>query len=178
MKKIYILLTILLVSATWSCRTKKSTTDLKQTETENVSIVDNSTIAKKETVQENIISRNTSNSSDKSFFEAWMEIKSDEATFEDKAGNKWTFKNPHVNQKSSQTNDIAKTEQTDSETNKVAVSEEIQQSNINATLSKETETGLQQKESSKGKEPVWLYVVGAVLVSVFGYLILKRFNML
>lgn len=173
----YWFLAMALVLFISGCRTKKSTTDFKQTETENVSVTDNSTVAKTETAEENIISRTSSEWSDKSLFEAWMEIKSDEATFEDKAGNKWTFKNPQVNQKSSQTNDIAKTEQTDSESNKVATNEENQQNNINATLSKESKTGFQQKSSSKGKEPVWLYVVGAIFALIIitaGYYTLKR----
>lgn len=101
-----------------------------------------------------------------------MEIKSDEATFEDKAGNKWTFINPQMNQKSSQTNDIAKTDRTDRESNKVAEIEENQQNDVKVDASNETTTDLQQINSSKGKEPIWLYVIfGAVIVICFVYLI-------
>ncbi|SFO04468.1 hypothetical protein SAMN05421741_11813 [Paenimyroides ummariense] len=177
MKNIILLLTIVfLTSGICSCRSKKSATELKQTETENVSVTDNSTVAKTETAEENTISRTSSKWSDKSLFEAWMEIKSDEATFEDKSGNKWTFKNPQVNQKSSQTNDIGKTEQTDIKKEKLAIAEENQQNNVAASNSRQIKTDL-QKTSSKGKEPLWLYVVGAVLVGGFGYLILKRFGL-
>lgn len=178
MKKIYILLTILLTLAIWSCRSKKSTTDFKQTETENVSVTDNSTIRKNRTVAENNQETKNEVVTDKSFFEAWMSFESDKITITDKNGTVTEISKPKINKKSSQTNDIAKTNQTDSESNKVAVSEENQQSNINATLSKETKTDLQQSNSSKGKEPVWLYVVGAVLVGCLGYLILKRFGLI
>lgn len=166
---------VLLISG---CRTKKSTTDYKKIEIENVSITDNSTVAKKETVQENNQETKTENVIDKSFIEAWMQIKSDEATFEDKAGNKWTFKNAQMNQKSSQQADVTKTEQTDSETNKVATNEEKQQNDVKVDAENATTTDLLQSNSSKGKEPVWLYVVGTVLVGGLGYGILKKFNLI
>lgn len=82
---------------------------------EKVSIIDNSTVAKKEKVTENNQETKTETVIDKSFIEAWMQIKSDEATFEDKSGNKWNFKNPQVSQKSTHTNDMSKIEQADSE---------------------------------------------------------------
>lgn len=159
--------------ATWSCRTKKSTTDFKQTEIENVSVTDNSTLRKNRTVEQKTDISKTETTADKSFFEAWMSFESDKITITDTAGNKTEITNPRINKKSSQKADVAKTEQTDSETNKVAVSEEIQQSNINATLSKETKTGLQQKESSKGKEPVWLYVVSTIVFVGFAWYVLR-----
>lgn len=162
----------------WSCRSKKSTTDLKETETETISITNNSTVEKKETITENNQETKTEVVTDKSFFEAWMSFESDKITITDNQGNKTEITNPRINKKSSQSNDITKTEQTDSESNKVAVSEENQQSNIGATLSKEIKTDLQQSSSSKGKEPVWLYVVGAMIVGGFGYLILKRFSLI
>ena len=174
----YWFLAMALVLFISGCRSKKSTTDFKQTETENVSVTDNSTIRKNRTVEEKTDISKTETTADKSFFEAWMSFESDKITITDTAGNKTEITNPRINKKSSQKADVSKFDQTDSKTNKVAVSEEIQQSNINATLSKETETGLQQKESSKGKEPVWLYVIGAVFVGGFGYLILKRFSLI
>ncbi|WCM42416.1 hypothetical protein MG290_01735 [Flavobacterium sp. CBA20B-1] len=177
MKKIHLLITILLIIATWSCKTKKSTTDFKETQTENVSVIDNSTVAKKETVEENQVISKTETTADKSFFEAWMQIKSDEATFEDKNGNKWTFKNPQVSQKSSQTNDIAKTEQTDNKSNKVAATEENTQTERKENAQTETKTDLQQKQSSKGREPFWLWIVGGCVIGGLGYFVLKRFGL-
>lgn len=174
----YWFLAMALVLFISGCRSKKSTTDFKQTETEKIGISDNSTIRKNRTVEQKTDSSKTETTADKSFFEAWMSFESDKITITDTAGNKTEITNPRINKKSSQKADVSKFDQTDSKTNKVAVSEEIQQSNINATLSKETETGLQQKESSKGKEPVWLYVIGAVFVGGFGYLILKRFSLI
>lgn len=178
MKKIYILLTILLTLATWSCRSKKSTTDFKETKTENVSVADNSVVKKKLTTDEKTGISKTETTADKSFFEAWMSFESDKITITDNAGNKTEITNPRINKKSSQKAEVLKTVQSDSESNKVDTKEENQQSNINATLSKETKTDLQQSNSSKGKEPVWLYVIGAVLVGGFGYFILKRFKLI
>jgi len=171
----YLFLAMALVLFLSGCRTKKSTTDFKETKTENVSVIDNSTVSKKETVQENNQETKTETVIDKSFFEAWMEIKSDEATFEDKAGNKWTFKNPQVNQKSSQTNDIAKTEQTDSESSKVSTNEENQQNDVKTDTSQEIKIDLETIDERKTKI-VWFWVIlGSVIVICFVYLI-KRYS--
>lgn len=160
------LLIILAALLLFGCKTKKSTTDFKQTETETVSIVDNSVVKKNFTTQENEQKKETKSVIDKSFFEAWMQLKSDEATFEDKAGNKWTFKNPQLSQKSSQRNDIVKSDAVVSKNETTTTSEEVQQNNVKVDVSKETKTDLHQKDSSKGKELVWLYVVGAVLLLI------------
>lgn len=173
----YWFLAIALVLFLSGCRTKKSTTDFKQTETEKIGISDNSTIRKNRTVEEKTDISKTETTADKSFFEAWMSFESDKITITDNQGNKTEISKPKINKKSSQINDITKTEQTDSKTNKVAVSEEIQQSNINATLSKESETDLKTTDERKTKI-VWLYVIGAVFVGGFGYLILKKFNLI
>lgn len=174
----YWFLAMALVLFISGCRTKKSTTDFKQTETENVSIVDNSTVAKKETVQENNQETKTEVVIDKSFFEAWMSFESDIIIITDTAGNKTEITNPRINKKSSQKADVAKTEQTDIKQEKSAVAEENQQNNVAVSNNRQIKTDLQQSNSSKGKEPVWLYVVGAVVVGGFGYLILKRFGLI
>ena len=161
-----------------SCRTKKSTTDFKQTEIENISIADNSTIAKKETVTENNQEIKTEVVTDKSLFEAWMSFESDKITITDAAGNKTEITNPRINKKQSQTNDVSKTEQTDTENNKVATSEENQQRERKENTQREIKTHLQQKDSSKGKEPVWLWIVGGCVVGGLGYLVLKRFGLI
>lgn len=170
----YWFLVMALVLFISGCRTKKSTTDFKETKIENVSITDNSTISKMEMVQENNHEKKNETVTDKSFFEAWMEIKSDEAAFEDKSGNKWTFKNPQMNKKSSQSNNMLKTEQTDSNSNKIVENEENQQNDVKTDTSKETKIDLKQKDSSKGKEPFWMYVIiGAVIVICFVVLLNK-----
>jgi len=178
----YWILAMALVLFISGCRTKKSTTDFKQTETENVSITDNSKIDKKETVQENSQETKTETVIDKSFFEAWMSFESDKITITDNQGNKTEITNPRINQKSSQNADITKTDQTDIKQEKSAVADEIQQKNVAVSNSRQIKTGLQQKDSSKGKEPVWLYVVAAVfslIIITAGYYILKRqFNFL
>lgn len=174
----YWFLAMALVLFISGCRTKKSTTDLKQTAIENVSVTDNSKINKKETVQENSQETKTEVVTDKSFFEAWMSFESDKITITDKDGKVTEITNPRINKKSSQTNDIIKTEQTDSEINKVAAKEENQQNDVKTDSSKETKTDLQKKDSSKGKEPVWLYVVGAIIVGGLAYVILKKFNLI
>lgn len=168
----YWFLAMALVLFISGCRTKKSTSDLKETKTETVSITDNSTVAKKETVTENNQETKNETVTDKSFFEAWMSFESDKITVTDTAGNKTEITNPRINKKSSQTNDISKTEQTDGKTNKFAGKEENQQNDIKTDTSNESKTDLQQKDSSKGKEPFWLYVIiGAVIVICFVYLI-------
>src|SRR5690606_26680188 len=148
------------------------------TEIENISIADNSTIAKKETVTENNQEIKTEVVTDKSLFEAWMSFESDKITITDAAGNKTEITNPRINKKQSQTNDVSKTEQTDTENNKVATSEENQQRERKENTQREIKTHLQQKDSSKGKEPVWLWIVGGCVVGGLGYLVLKRFGLI
>lgn len=178
MKKLYILLTIFLTLGLWSCKTKKSTTDFKQTEVENVSIVDNSTVRKNQTVEEKTDISKTETTADKSFFEAWMSFESDKITITDNQGNKTEITNPRINKKSSQKNDINKTDQTDIKQDKAATVEENQQNVVAISNDRQIKTDLQQKSSSKGKEPVWLYVIGAVVVGGLGYFVLKRFNLI
>src|SRR6218665_3706786 len=174
----YCILILGLVLFLSGCRTKKSTTDLKETKTETVSITDNSTVTKTETVQENNQETKTETVIDKSFFEAWMSFESDKITIIDNQGNKTEITNPRINKKSSQKADVSKTEQTDSNSNKVAAKEENKQNDVKTDTNKETKTNLQKKDSSKGKEPIWLYVVGGCVVGGLGYLVLKRFKLI
>ena len=177
MKKIYILLTILLTLATWSCRSKKSTTDLKQTETENISVTDNSTVRKNQTAEEKTDISKTETTADKSFFEAWMSFESDKITITDKNGTVTEITKPRINKKSSQTNDVNQSNQIAVKKEKATEINENQQNNVAVSNNRQIKTDLQKSSSSKGKEPIWLYVVGAVLVGGFGYLILKRFGL-
>lgn len=173
----YWFLAMALVLFISGCRTKKSITDFKQTETENVSFTDNSKIDKKEMVQENNQETKTEVVTDKSFFEAWMSFESDKIVITDTAGNKTEITNPRINKKSSQKADITKTEQTDTESSKVAEKEENKQNDVKADSSKEIKTDLEQTNSSKGKEPVWLYIVAAIFALIVigaGYYILKK----
>src|SRR5690554_2534187 len=104
MKKLHIILTILLSLAIWSCKTKQSVTETKEetkTETEVLIIETNnqtSLVTKMEEKQE------TKQEVDKSFLESLMQIKSDVAVLEDTHGNKWTFTNPELMQKQTQSN--------------------------------------------------------------------------
>lgn len=172
MKKLILIILMFptLMSVT-SCRSKKTTTDYKQTEIENISISDNSTVAKKETVTENNQETKTEIITDKSFFEAWMSFESDKITITDNQGNKTEIINPRINKKSSQGNDVLKIDQTDSETNKVAKIEENQQNDVKTDALKVNKTDLKTTDERKTKI-VWLYIIiGAVFVICFVYLI-------
>lgn len=167
----YWFLALSLVLFLSGCRSKKSTTDFKQTEIEKVSVTDNSTISKKETVTESNQETKNETVIDKSFFEAWMNFESDKITITDNHGNKTEITNPRINKKSSQSNDVEKTEQTDSKTNKVATSEEKKQNDVRVDAENATTTGLKTTDERKTKI-VWLYVIiGAVFVICFVYLI-------
>ncbi len=178
MKKIYILLTIFLVLGIWSCKTKKSTTDFKQTEITTVSTLISENKEQKSLITENEQKQETKSEIDKSFFEACMSFESDKITITDSQGNKTEIINPRVNKKSSKSNDKIKTEQTDRESNKVATNEENQQNDVKADSSKETKTDLQETSKSKGREPVWLWIVGGCTVGGLGYFVLKRFRLI
>lgn len=173
----YWILALALVLFISGCRTKKSTTDFKQTEIENVSIADNSTVRKNQTVQVNNKETSAEIVTDKSLFEAWMSFESDKITITDTAGNKTEITNPRINKKSLQTNDIAKTNQTDIESNKVAASEENKQNNVAVSNNRQIKSDVSEKHISKGKEPIWLWIVGGCVVGGLGYLILKRFGL-
>src|SRR5690606_25800473 len=103
----------------------------------------------------------------------WLSFESDKITITDKSGTVTEITNPRINKKSSQTKDVTKTEQTDSESNKVATNEENQQNDIKIDVDKETKTDLQQKSSSKGKEPIWLWIVGGAVVGGLAYFVLR-----
>src|SRR5690606_5898274 len=146
------------------CRTKKSTTDFKQTEIENVSIADNSTIAKKETVTENNQEIKTEVVTDKSLFEAWMSFESDKITITDTAGNKTEITNPRINKKQSRSNDVSKYNQIAIKKENVATSEENKQNDIAISNNRQIKSDVSEKHTSKGKEPIWLWIVGGCVV--------------
>ena len=164
---------LLLVLFLSGCRTKKSSIDFNTKEVENVSIIDKSKIDKKETVQENSQEKKTETVTDKSFFEAWLSFESDKITITDINGTKTEITNPKINKKDTKTNDVSKVEQTDTKIDKASKNEENKQNNINSKSEQETKSDTTEKHFSKGKEPVWLWIVGGLVV----FLILKRFKL-
>lgn len=170
---IYWFLILGLVLYLSGCRTKKSTTDFKQTEIENVSIIDNSTVAKKETVQENSQETKTEKVTNKLFFESNTTITAEELTVTDSKGNTMKFKNPKFDNKSSQTSDVSKVEQTDTKTDKTSKSEEDQQSDVTIDADKQIDSEFHSKNNRETKI-VWLYLIGgAVLAVCFMFLVNK-----
>ena len=174
----YCFLAIAVVLLISGCRTKKSTTELKKSETENVSVIDNSTVEKKETVTENNQEKKSETVIDKSFFEAWMSFESDKITITDKNGTVTEISKPKINKKSSQHKDVNQSNQIVIKKEKATVINENKQNNVALSNNRQIKTDLQQSNSSKGKEPVWLYVVGAVVLGGLGYGILKKFNLI
>lgn len=177
MKKINILLTMLLMLATWSCRTKKSTTDFKQSETEKIGISDYSVVKKNLTTEEKTDISKTETTADKSFFEAWMSFESDKITITDKNGTVTEITKPKINKKSLQTNDVKQSDQIAVKKEKATKINENQQNNVALSNNRQIKTDVQQKQSSKGKEPFWLWIVGGCVVGGVGYFVLKRFGL-
>ncbi len=167
---------LLLVLFLSGCRTKKSSIDSYTKQTENVSIIDKSKTDKKETVQENIISSTTSNSSDKSFFESWMSFESNKITITDVHGTKTEITNPKINKKQSQKNDISKVEQMNSKINKASKTEENNQSDVNIDAEKQIESEFHSKDNRETKI-IWLWIIGGGVIGGLGYLVLKRFKL-
>src|SRR5690606_27195809 len=165
MRKIYIFLTIFLTLGIWSCKTKKSVIDKKETETEKVIIEEKKTEEKKQSETE------TEKKSDKSVIDEWMKIESDKIIITDKDGTVTEIINPRIDKRKSENNESI----TDKEN--VATSEENKQNDIAISNNRQIKSDLQQSNSSKGKEPVWLYVVGGCVFAGLGYLILKRFGL-
>lgn len=161
----------------YGCRSKKTTTDFKQTEIENVSITDNSVVKKKLTTEENNQETKTETVTDKSFFEAWMSFESDKITITDKAGNKTEITNPRITNKSSQTKDIAKNDVVVAKNQITTTSEENQQNDVAVSNDRQIKTDLKTTEQRK-TIIVWVYWIGGLLIAGFVYLILKRFKLI
>lgn len=165
MKNFYIIITILLSLTIWSCKTKKSVIDKKETETEKVIIEEKKTEEKKQSETE------TEKKSDKSVIDEWMKIESDKIIITDKDGTVTEIINPRIDKRKSENNESI----TDKE--KVTETEENTQTDSKETTHKEKKSDVSEKHTSKGKEPVWLWIVGGCVVGGLGYLVLKRFKL-
>lgn len=165
MKSFYIIITILLSLTIWSCKTKKSVIDKKEIEKEQVVIEEKKTEEKKQSETE------TEKKSDKSVIDEWMKIESDKIIITDKDGNVTEIINPRIDKRKSENKESI----TDKE--KVAETEENTQTDSKETTHKEKKSDVSEKHTSKGKEPVWLWIVGGCVVGGLLYLILKRFGL-
>ena len=159
------------------CRTKKSSIDSNTKELENVSIIDKSKTDKKESVQETKSENKSESFNEKQFFESWMSFESDKITITDIHGTKTEITNPRINNKSSQTNDVAKTEQTDTKNEKASKNEENKQSDLKTDAQKQNESEFHSKENRETKI-VWLWVIGGCVVGVFVYRVLKKIKLI
>jgi len=157
------------------CGTKKNSIDSNSKEVENLSVIDKSKTDKKESVQENSQETKTEKVTDKSFFESNTTITAEELTVTDSKGNTMKFKNPKFDNKSSQTNDVSKVEQTDAKTDKASKSEENEQSDVKVEVEKQIESEFHSKNNRETKI-VWLWVIGGCVVGVLVYGILKKFK--
>lgn len=165
MKSFYIIITIFLTLGICSCKTKKSVIDKKETETEKVIIEEKKTEEKKQSETE------TEKKSDKSVIDEWMKIESDKIIITDKDGTVTEIINPRINKKKSENKESI----TDKE--KVTEIEENTQTDSKETTHKEKESDVSEKHTSKGKEPIWLWIVGGCVVGGLLYLLLKRFRL-
>lgn len=165
-KYLLILIMVATLVSLPSCKSKKSVIDKKETETEKVIIEEKKTEEKKQSETE------TEKKSDKSVIDEWMKIESDKIIITDKDGTVTEIINPRIDKKKSENKETI----TDKE--KVTETEENTQTDSKETTHKEKKSDVSEKHTSKGKEPVWLYVVGAVLVGGLGYGILKKLNLI
>lgn len=166
MKSFYIIITILLSLTICSCKTKKSVIDKKETETEKIIIEEKKTEEKKQSETE------TEKKSDKSVIDEWMKIESDKIIITDKDGTVTEIINPRIDKKKSENKESI----TDKE--KVTETKENTQTDSKETTHKEKKSDVSEKHTIKGKEPVWLWIVGGCVVGGLLYLILKRFSLI
>ena len=173
---IYWFLMLGLVLYLSGCRTKKSSIDSNSKEVENASIIDKSKTDKSESVQENSQETKTEKVTNKLFFESNTTITAEELTVTDSKGNTMKFKNPKFDNKSSQTNDISKVEQTDTKTDRSSRTEENNQFDVKIDMQKQKESEYHSKDDRETKI-VWLYWIGgAVLAVCFMFLVNKFFK--
>lgn len=166
MKNIYIILTIFLTLGIWSCKTKKTIIDKKETETEQVIIEEKNTEEKKHSETEN------EKKSDKSVIDEWMKIESDKIIITDKDGTITEIINPRIDKRKSENKESI------TDKDKVTETEENTQTDSKETTHKEKESDVSEKHTIKGKEPVWLWIVGGCVVGGLLYLILKKFSLI
>lgn len=165
MKKLYIFITIFLTLGLWSCKTKKTIIDKKEVEKEQVVIEEKKTEEKKHSETEN------EKKEEKSVIDEWMKIESDKIIITDKDGTITEIINPRIDKRKSENKESI------TDKGKVTETEENTQTESKETTHKEKESDVSEQHTSKGKEPVWLYVVGAafaLVVICMGYYILKK----
>lgn len=172
----YCLLLFAVVLMTAGCRTKKSTLQQNSSEKENISLIDKSQEQITEKVQEAAASSSRESVNEKQLIIECMSIKSDEATFEDKAGNKWTFKNPVMGKKSFQNTEKAKDKQSVADSSKVLETEQKRQSDLKVDSEKGFNSELKTSDERKTKI-AWLYLsIGVVIVLCFMFLVNRIVN--
>ena len=161
------------------CRTKKSSIDSNTKEIERVSVIDKSKTDKSESVQENSLETKTEKVTDKSFFESNTTITAEELIVTDSKGNTMKFKNPKFDNKSSQTSDVSKVEQTDTKTDRSSKTEENKQFDVKIDAEKQIDSEFHSKDNRETKI-VWLYwiggLVGSCVIGVLTYGVLKKIN--
>jgi len=166
MKKFYIIITILLTLGICSCKTKKSVIDKKETETEKVVMEKKKTEEKKQSETE------IEKKSDKSVIDEWMKIESDKIIITDKDGTVTEIINPRIDKRKSENKESI----TDKE--KVTETEENVQTDSKETTHKEKKSDVSEKHTSKGKEPVWLWVIVGSVAFLLIYGVLNNFNLI
>lgn len=153
MKNFYIIITIFLTLGICSCKTKKTIIDKKEVEAEKVVIEEKKTEEKKQSETE------AEKKEEKSVIDEWMKIESDKIIITDKDGTITEIINPRIDKRKSENKESI----TDKE--KVTETEENTQTESKESTHKEKESDVSEKHTSKGKEPIWLWlVIGAVIV--------------
>lgn len=160
------LLIILAALLLFGCKTKKSVIDKKETETEKVIIEEKKTEEKKHSETEN------EKKEEKSVIDEWMKIESDKIIITDKDGTVTEIINPRIDKRKSENKESI------TDKGKVTETEENTQTYSKETTHKEKESDVSEQHTSKGKEPVWLWIVGGCVVGGLLYLILKRFSLI
>src|SRR5690606_15722054 len=109
---------------------------------------------------------------EKSVIDEWMKIESDKIIITDKDGTVTEIINPRIDKRKSENKESI----TDKE--KVTETKEKTQTKSKETANKEKKSDDSEKQTSKGKEPVWLWVIIGSVAFLLIYGVLNNFNLI
>ena len=158
----------------YGCRTKKSTLHHKQSEKENVSVVDKSQEQKTEKVQEAAASSSRESVNEKAFSEMWMSFEGDKITVTAPDGTKTEITNPRYNKSATKNTETAKDKQSVADSSKVSETEQKKQSDVKVDVDKESTSEIKKSDERKTKVVWWYFVIGVVVVLCFMFLVKNR----
>lgn len=148
------------------CKTKKSIIDKKEIEIVEVVIDEKKTEEKKQSETEK------EKKEEKSIIDEDTEIEADKIVITDPDGKVTEIINPRIKKRKSENKESV------TDKDKVTETEENAQTNSKETANKEKKSDVSEKHTSKGKEPVWLWIVSGLIVFSVVYYVFRKLRII